>query len=521
LGDFGTLAEGKAGKALPPFSEIRTMTAYHFSGLVALTALAALPVQAQTSAMPDASANDAVVAEQAEVPAAPADPLRFELGEGSLKLAIEAGLQFVAQKNAYWNLSDTLAPTADFDTDPTWGEGYIEAGLTYERPLGNATIRIGASGVAAQSLGRDVFNEEDRGRLVLEDAFAELRIAFGEGGDGLTLSGGAQSFKLGNGMLIGDGGVDGFERGALIFGPRSAWENTAIGKLEVGGVTARAFHLNPRELDSGDTRTLINGGALETKLGATGTAGIAYLHVPRSEAPYIQAAPGGNGVPAFIFNGRDGLSSVQAWFKASPIASLPGFYVAGDYARQRNGRIDLEAWGGRIEIGNTFVKSSWMPTLSYSFQTFSGDDPDTPELERFDPMFYDGAQTGWATGTNGSFVFINSNVRAHRLSLVMLPSQRDIVTLRAVTIEANELRSPLQFGQATRPNLDPNGPGLVSGVTRRHLSNDVLAEYTRVLNQNLFATVVLGHSWAGDGLRSVVPDVDDWTGILVNLVAKY
>jgi hypothetical protein len=494
-------------------------------GMVKLATLLASPAYAEapatSAAVQSEQGPDETVSAPEAQPAAPADPLKFELGEGSLKLAIEAGVQYVSQWNAFWNLSDTLAPTANFDTDPTWGEGYVEAGLTYERPLGKVTIRIGASGVVAQSLGRDVFDEEDRGRLVLEDAFAEVRIGFGEGGDGLTLSGGAQSFKLGNGMLIGDGGVDGFERGALIFGPRSAWENTAIGKLEVGGITARAFHLNPRELDSGDTRTLINGGALETKLGQTGTAGIAYLHVPRSEAPYIQAAPGGNGVPAFIFNGRDGLSSVQAWFKASPIASLPGFYVAGDYARQRNGRIDLKASAGRIEIGNTFVKSRWMPTLSYSFQSFSGDDPDTPELERFDPMFYDGAQTGWATGTNGSFVFINSNVRAHRLSLVMLPSQRDIVTLRAVTIQANELRSPLQFGQVTRPNLDPNGPGLVSGVTRRHLSNDALVEYTRVLNQNLFATVVLGHSWAGDGLRSVVPDVDDWTGILVNLVAKY
>jgi hypothetical protein len=483
-------------------------------GALSSALIIACPAQAQDS-------ETTYEAASATTPTQPRDPLRFPLGDGSLKVSIEAGAQYVLESNAFWNLSDGLAPTENYNTDPHWGEGYIEAGFKFEQPIGKSSIEVGLSAVAAQTFGTDIFEQKNRGRLVIENAYAALRLGFDNDSDAITFSGGAQPYKVGNGMLIGDGGVDGFERGAVIFGPRSAWAQTAIAKLQLGDIAVEGFHLNPRELDSSDSRTIVNGAKIEKKIGPTGTIGLSYGYVPRSEAPYIQAAPGGVGAPNFIFNGRDGLSYLQGWFKWFPVKSLPGFYIAGDYARQRNSRIDLKASAGRIEVGNTFIKSPWMPTLSYSYQSFSGDDPDTPELERFDPLFYDGSQNGWASGTNGSFVFINSNVNAHKLTLNFLPSPKDIVTIRVVTIAANNLRSPLQFGQATRPSLDFGDDGLITGVTKRHLSNDFLIEYTRLLSKNVFMTGGLGHSWTGSGLRSLTPGLKDWTGGFLNLVVQY
>ena len=85
----------------------------HAFGAVVLAGLSAVPAMAQETAAADA-ADAAVIAERA-APAAPADPLRFDLGEGSIKIAIEAGAQVVAQSNAFWNLAEALAPTANFD----------------------------------------------------------------------------------------------------------------------------------------------------------------------------------------------------------------------------------------------------------------------------------------------------------------------------------------------------------------------------------------------------------------------
>jgi hypothetical protein len=121
-------------------------------------------------------------------------------------------------------------------------------------------------------------------------------------------------------------------------------------------------------------------------------------------------------------------------------------------------------------------------------------------------------------------VFINTNINAHKLKLAAMPSPQDIVTLRYTHINANRKRSPLQFGQATRPDFSSNAgaPGLVAGVTRRHLADDILLEYTRIVTQNIFATIGFAHSWAGAGLDELAfGQSKDWTGGFLNIVIKY
>jgi len=165
---------------------------------------------------------------------------------------------------------------------------------------------------------------------------------------------------------------------------------------------------------------------------------------------------------------------------------------------------------------------AFAPTLTYAWQTFSGDDPNTSRLERFDPLFYDGSPAGWATGTNGSFVFINSNVNAHRLSLALYLSQQDFLTLRYAHVRANQLHSPVQFGQATRLTFANGIPGLIAGVRKAHLADDTMAEYTRVLTKNAFLTLGAAYSLPGAGLKDLAPGrLKGWGGAFANLVVKY
>lgn len=451
----------------------------------------------------------------------PADPLRFPLGGGSVKIGIEAGAQMVFENNAFWNLSDSVAADAGFDTDQFFGEAYLKTGAVFTGSGKAVAFETGVSVIASQTLGRDVFDVRNEGAILLENAYASFDFAIADPVR-LRVSGGAQPYRVGSGMLIADGGADGFERGALIFGPRQAFEATALAKLSINRFSLEGFYLNARELPSSDSRTVINGGRADFSLGSDRFIGLSFGYVPRSEAPYVQAAPGGEGAPTIIPNGRDGLRFWNAYFKVAPVKSLPGLWIAGDYARQRNDRLDLRAMGGRIEIGHAFQKAPWMPTLSYSFQRFSGDDPDTPELERFDPLFYDGGQSAWASGTNGAFVYINSNIRAHKMTLAALPSPRDILTFRYANVSADQLRSPIQFGQVTRPILGPNGVGLVTGVESRPLSDDVLLEYTRVVSANIYVTAGIGHSWIGRGQReAATAPTADWTGGFANIVFRY
>lgn len=457
--------------------------------------------------------------------AAPPDPLRFAFDGGFVKLGVEAGAQAVTEKRAFWNLARVFNPAGTYKQDQFWTEYYLKPSLNFEYRLGDGpTLYGGLSAIAAWTQGRDIFDQRNRGRVLLENGYLGLRHGAPETGFFLDLSAGPRPYRIGSGMLISDGGSDGFERGAIIFGPRQAWAMTALAKVGYGPLAVEGFYLDANELQSADTSTRLAGAKLEWTLGRNQFLGVAYGEVLQSTAPYAQAAST-RFAPSTILNGaRDDLRFVNVYGRINPLPDvLPDLWIAGDLAIQRNARINMAAWGGRAEVGYTFTTVPWRPVLTYAYQTFSGDRPETPQLERFDPLFYDGGQAAWATGTNGSFVFINSNVNAHRLSLGLTITPQDLLTLRYAHVRANELNSPVQFGQATRFVTGRGGAALISGVPTPHLSDDVLVEYTRVVTQNAFVTVGAGHSIPGAGLRDAARPqrLGSWTGAFANVVIRY
>ena len=247
--------------------------------------------------------------------------------------------------------------------------------------------------------------------------------------------------------------------------------------------------------------------------------GATYVNVLNSETPYPQAAQGGSGVPVITPGAREGTQTLALY---GGTGNVDNWSFTSDLALQRNDDIDLEAWAGRVQASYTFADMPWTPRVTLGYQTFSGDDPDTSTLERFDPLYYEGSPTAWATGTKSASTFINSNVNAWSLAVQMRPSARDTITARYTHIRANELRSPIQFGQATRVDTSGSSANVVSGVTDAHLADDIFLEYSRIVNRNTFLTGGLAVSFPGDGIKNIVGnDADPWTGAFVNLVVNF
>ena len=347
-------------------------------------------------------------------------------------------------------------------------------------------------------------------------------MPFAGGSPGLSydLSLGARELTLGTGMLIANGATSGFERGALKFGPRKAWEMAAIGRLSQQNVTGTAFYLDPNELPSTDGSNELGGLDLRHDSSRGGYLGATLVNVLNSGSPYPQAAPGGVGAPTVIPGAREGTRTLNVYAKPDPFeGGLENWSFTGDFAYQWNDRIDLEAWAGRVTAGYTFADLPWSPNLALGYQTFSGDDPDTTKLERFDPLYFQGSPSAWATGSKSASTFINSNVNALTLTLRAQPTQRDTLTLRYAHIRANELNSPVQFGQATRVDINGN---VVSGVTDAHLADDLFLEYSRIINRNTFLTAGVSVSFPGTGIEKVLGgNADPWTGGFINVVVNF
>lgn len=449
------------------------------------------------------------------------DPMLLHDANGlTVRGHLQFGLNAVAERNLFWDLAATTAPTSGFDPDTEWLEGYITPGISFEYQLNGAHVVYGKlSGVASYTWGIDAFDTGDIGATTLEEGYLGLRGPL-SGGWSYDLSWGPRALKLGTGMLISNGATSGFERGALKLGPRKAWEQATLLRFSHTEFTATLFYLDPNELPSTDGATELAGFDLRYDDTRGGYLGATYIKVLNSGSPYPQAAPDGLGAPSVLPGARDGTNAVNLYAKTNPFDGTwaPWSFTA-DLAYEWSDTIDLSAWAGRITASYAFQNLPWSPTLTYSYQSFSGDDPSTRQLERFDPLFYEGSPSAWATGSKAASTFINSNVNAHSLALRLLPSPRDTLTLRYSHIRANELNSPVQFGQATRLDFDGN---VISGVTDAHLSDDVFVEYLRVINPNTYLTAGLSASFAGRGIDEVLGrNAPVWTGGFINVVFNF
>ncbi len=449
------------------------------------------------------------------------DPMVFRDADGlTVRGHLQFGLNAVAEDNLFWDLAATTAPGSGFDPDTSWLEGYIKPGVSFEYQLDAGAVLYGKlSAVSSYTWGTDAFDTGNTGATTLEEAYLALR---GDLGKGLSydLSLGARELRLGTGMLIANGATSGFERGALKLGPRKAWERSVIARLTAGTLTGTAFYLDPNELPSTDGSNELAGFDLRHDDPGGGYLGASFVTVFNSTSPYPQAGPGGVGAPTVVPGAREDTDTVNLYARTNPLGgALENWTFTGDFAYQWNDRIDLEAWAGRVTAGYAFKSLPWSPTLTLGYQTFSGDDPNTATLERFDPLYFEGSPSAWATGTKSASTFINSNVNALTLTLRVKPSPRDTLTLRYAHIRANELNSPVQFGQATRVNVNGN---VVSGVTDAHLADDVFLEYSRIINRNTFLTAGVSVSLPGAGIDNVIgQSADPWTGGFVNVVFNF
>ncbi|MEM7669057.1 MAG: alginate export family protein [Pseudomonadota bacterium] len=449
--------------------------------------------------------------------------LSYEQDGFKLRGHFQAGANAVSEYNLYWNLSDTFAAQADFDPDANWLELYVKPGVSFSYAVDDAVTLYGkASAVASFTWGRDAFDARNTGRATWEEGYLGLRADVTER-TVLDLSVGPRELKLGSGMLITNGASNGFERGALKFGPRKAWEMAGIARLSSGHLQATGFYLQPNEQRSSDSGNVLLGADARIDWPGGGLLGATYVNAVDSNAPYPLAQAGG-GPPAITPGDRQGLNALSLYAETPRFeGALSGVFATGDLAFEWNPRIDLRAYAGRVRLGYRFTDLPWSPSLTYGYQTFSGDDPSTARQERFDPLYYDGSPSTWATGSKSAMLFINSNVQSHNLALQVKPTRKDTVTLRYAHVRANELGSPLQFGQATRFSFANGDLGtVISGVTDAHLSDDVFLEYSRILNSYTFLTAGFSISVPGEGIRAVVPgNTPVWTGGFVNVVVNF
>lgn len=370
------------------------------------------------------AAEDGAEGEAAEE--APATGIALYDKDGAhLQFNFTGGMGVFAANNNAFGAGVTSTETGERKGHTRWLESYVKPGLSGNvETNGFGNVYGGVSVVGSTTQGDGDAYQSSHGKTSHGD-LEQLSLGWTSSDllsqkDAVDISGGRQDFVLGDGFLLADGNSDAGKDGAYWFGPRSAWANSAIAKLQWNVLHADAFWLKS-DRDSGNMS--IQGVNLEAKKKGIGTIGVAAMRVGDDDPNHS------------LLYGSDGVSSLRkgmdVWdFRAqgTPIPHLPDLFLSGEYVIEKNDhdgrRLDANAWYG--EAGYTLSSVPWKPTLSYRYAHFSGDESGTADQsESFDPLRY-GAVRGWGSYFHGEvagqYLLFNSNENLHMVHLAASPT---------------------------------------------------------------------------------------------------
>ncbi|MFN7840858.1 MAG: hypothetical protein ACK5N9_03960, partial [Pirellula sp.] len=116
----------------------------------------------------------AVVTPTANVPR---DPLAYANERVKVKASIAGVAQASGVTGSWWNLSETFAPSANYEPDRAWGELWIRPGVTTDFNFSDSIqLYSGLSYVGSGNIGRDVFEQGNRGLYAIEDGYLGVRM---------------------------------------------------------------------------------------------------------------------------------------------------------------------------------------------------------------------------------------------------------------------------------------------------------------------------------------------------------
>ena len=323
---------------------------------------------------------------------------------------LNAGVGVFGFANSLYTNPKPDQPSGDLSDN--WWEGSIKPALGATLTMENSSQLYGKASVVGERTYRTPppLVGEEAASFDVEDLYIGWRsgTSIGGGENVLDVKIGRAPFKIGNQMLIGDGGAEGGSRGGYWSGARKAFEMAGIATFHSGMHKVDVFYLDKNELPESESKSKVWGANYELSLGEATTLGATYMTFSADPA---------------VRQERDGLDVINVRAYTAPIPSLQALSFEAEYAQEDNGNfLDSTAYNLKVAYQ---LETKWQPKISYRYAFFEGDDPNTAKNEAFDGLFTGFSDWGdwWQGEIAGEYFVSNSNLISHQLRVHTKPSE--------------------------------------------------------------------------------------------------
>ncbi len=426
-------------------------------------------------------------------------------GEKSyLKLLINGGFGIFSDGNPWFGDPETFTRNNPLVQDPpngagtgdraTWTEAYVEYGLGGVAPIGDGGLYIygAATGVTVASVGRDIFRDDSRSTTDVEKLYAGLLYAPEGRSLRINASVGRQNFTLNDGFLIGQYGAgsqsNAGPRPGIYLAPRTTHDMSAFLTVKADKLVWSNFYIDPNEYEPIESNTSIAGTNLRYNFSKSVYADVSYLYLPTSDSK-LRLADG-------TTRAREGTSTVTGHVRVG----LPdqGVWFESECARQWHSDYSMRAEAGYATLGVIARNWPWSPSISYRYASFSGDDPATTQLERFDPLF-SGGLGEWLQGISINKALNQANRETHRIRTNVSPKPGLNFTLDYFSHRAND-----------RNNI--GAIPAISQLTSRDLGDEWQFVTRWPIAPRLYFVGVVSHANPGRAIRNASTEpLEPWT----------